>query len=45
MDVADAFTVLRNGARSHNRRLAELAQAIVDGTEQIPQTTTVSRSR
>jgi GAF domain-containing protein len=37
MDVADAFTLLRNGARSHNRRLSELAQAIVDGSEQIPQ--------
>jgi len=42
VDVADAFTVLRNGARSHNRRLAELAQAIVDGTEQIPEATTAS---
>jgi AmiR/NasT family two-component response regulator len=36
VDVADAFTLLRNGARSHNRRLSELAQAIIDGTEQIP---------
>jgi ANTAR domain/GAF domain len=36
LDVADAFTLLRNGARSHNRRLADLAQAIVDGSEQIP---------
>jgi len=45
VDVADAFTVLRNGARSHNRRLSELAQAIVDGTEQIPEATTASRSR
>ena len=36
LDVADAFAVLRNGARSHNRRLSELAQAIVDGSEQIP---------
>jgi AmiR/NasT family two-component response regulator len=43
VDVADAFTVLRNGARSHNRRLSELAQAIVDGTEQIPEATTASR--
>jgi GAF domain-containing protein len=36
LDVAEAFAVLRNGARSRNRRLSELAQAIVDGTEQIP---------
>jgi GAF domain-containing protein len=43
VDVADAFTLLRNGARSHNRRLSDLAQAIVDGSEQIPQTTTASR--
>jgi GAF domain-containing protein len=45
VDVADAFTVLRNGARSHNRRLSELAQAIVDGTEQIPEATTASGPR
>ena len=36
LDVAEAFTLLRHGARSRNRRLSELAQAIVDGTEQIP---------
>ena len=42
VDVADAFTLLRNGARSHNRRLSELAQAIVDGTEQIPEATAAS---
>jgi len=35
LDVGDAFAVLRNGARSRNRRLSELAQAIVDGSEQI----------
>jgi hypothetical protein len=40
VDVADAFTLLRNGARSHNRRLSDLAQAIIDGTEQIPATAT-----
>ena len=33
LDVAEAFTVLRSGARSHNRRLSEVAQAIVDGSE------------
>jgi GAF domain-containing protein len=43
VDVADAFTLLRNGARSHNRRLAELAQAIIDGSAQIPGATTASR--
>ena len=36
LDVAEAFAMLRNGARSHNRRLSDLAQAIVDGTEPIP---------
>jgi transcriptional regulator with GAF, ATPase, and Fis domain len=34
--IDDAFTVLRSGARNRNRRLSELAQAIVDGSEQIP---------
>jgi GAF domain-containing protein len=45
LDVDDAFTVLRGGARSHNRRLSELAQAIVDGSEQIPEATATSRPR
>jgi hypothetical protein len=36
VSVSDAFTILRDSARSRNRRLSELAQAIVDGTEQIP---------
>ena len=35
VDVAEAFAVLRNGARRNNRRLSELAQAVVDGSEQI----------
>ena len=43
LDLADAFTLLRNGARSHNRRLSDLAQAIVDGTEQIPAATATSQ--
>jgi GAF domain-containing protein len=43
LDVAEAFTVLRSGARSHNRRLSELAQAIVDGSEQIPPATATSQ--
>ncbi len=36
LDVADAFALLRADARNHNRRLSDLAQAIVDGSEQIP---------
>jgi GAF domain-containing protein len=36
IDMADAFTVLRNHARSHNRRLSDLAQAVVDGSQQLP---------
>ena len=36
LDVADAFTLLRSSARSRNRRLSELARAVVDGSEQIP---------
>jgi AmiR/NasT family two-component response regulator len=35
LDLDDAFTQLRNSARSHNRRLSDLAQAIVNGTEQL----------
>jgi GAF domain-containing protein len=45
LDVADAFAMLRSGARSHNRRLSELAQAIVDGSEQLLPTTTTSPNR
>ena len=33
IDVEQAFTVLRSTARNSNRRLSELAQALVDGTE------------
>jgi AmiR/NasT family two-component response regulator len=43
VDLADAFTLLRGSARSHNRRLSDLAQAIVDGTEQLPPAAAVSR--
>ena len=39
LPVDQAFTILRDGARSHNRRLSELAQAIVDGSEQLPSAT------
>jgi hypothetical protein len=38
LPVDQAFIILRSGARSHNRRLSELAQAIVDGSEQLPAT-------
>jgi hypothetical protein len=44
LDVADAFTLLRSDARNQNRRLSDLAQAIVDGSEQIPPSAT-SRTR
>jgi hypothetical protein len=36
LEVAKALSVLRSRARSRYRRLSELAQAIVDGSEQIP---------
>ena len=36
IDVDQAFVLLRRGARSHNRRLADLAYAIVAGTEPVP---------
>jgi hypothetical protein len=36
VDVAEAFTLLRAAARTHNRSLSDLAQGIVDGTEQFP---------
>jgi transcriptional regulator with GAF, ATPase, and Fis domain len=39
LPVDQAFAILRNGARSHNRQLSELAQAIVDGSEQLPAAT------
>jgi GAF domain-containing protein len=36
VDVDEAFTILRAAARRGNRRLSELAQGIVDGTEPWP---------
>jgi len=36
LPVDQAFTILRSAARSRNRRLSELAHAIVDGSEQLP---------
>lgn len=35
-DMTEAFTLLRGQARRTNRRIADLAQAVVDGTAQIP---------
>jgi transcriptional regulator with GAF, ATPase, and Fis domain len=35
IDPAEAFVVLRAAARSQNRRLVELAAAVIDGTEHI----------
>ncbi|MFC4021537.1 GAF and ANTAR domain-containing protein [Micromonospora sp. GCM10011542] len=34
VDVGEAFVLLRGTARSHNRRLSDVARAIVDGSEQ-----------
>ncbi|GAA4715736.1 GAF and ANTAR domain-containing protein [Phytohabitans rumicis] len=38
VDMDRAFAALREAARSRNRRLSELAQAIVEGTAEIPST-------
>ncbi|SBT51403.1 GAF and ANTAR domain-containing protein [Micromonospora auratinigra] len=35
MDVGEAFALLRSGARRSNRRLSDLAQAIVNGSEKL----------
>jgi transcriptional regulator with GAF, ATPase, and Fis domain len=45
LDVAEAFTLLRSDARNHNRRLSELARAIIDGSEQIRPATATNRPR
>jgi transcriptional regulator with GAF, ATPase, and Fis domain len=45
--VNDAFAMLRSSARGSNRRLSELAQAIVDGSEHLttdPYKTPINRS-
>ncbi|MEU5834805.1 GAF and ANTAR domain-containing protein [Streptomyces diacarni] len=34
LDVADAFTILRDQARTRNTRLSDFARGVVDGTEQ-----------
>lgn len=33
LDMSDAFTMLRDGARNRNRRLSDLAREIVEGTD------------
>ncbi|MFG1848280.1 GAF and ANTAR domain-containing protein [Micromonospora carbonacea] len=44
VDVGQAFALLRDGARSRNRRLSELSQAIVDGSEQFAPAPATHRS-
>ena len=36
IDMEQAFTALRDYARSHNRRLADLARAFIEGAEPLP---------
>lgn len=36
LDVSQAFSLLRNYARSRNQRLSDLARAFVDGTDVLP---------
>jgi GAF domain-containing protein len=40
VDMPEAFALLRSSSRNNNRRLSDLAQAIIDGTEQLPPATT-----
>jgi GAF domain-containing protein len=40
----EAFALLRDSARRTSRRLSDLAQAVVDGTEQLPPAATNKRS-
>jgi GAF domain-containing protein len=42
LDMDEAFALLRGYARNHNRRLSDLAQAVVDGSDQIPPATATS---
>ena len=35
VDMDQAFTTLRGHARAHNRKLSELARAVVEGTEDL----------
>ena len=45
LDMAEAFAMLRISARNHNRRLSDLARAIVDGSEQVPPPTATAALR
>jgi AmiR/NasT family two-component response regulator len=36
LDMDKAFSLLRDYARSRNRRLSDLAQAFIDGSETLP---------
>ncbi|MEU4222203.1 GAF and ANTAR domain-containing protein [Actinoplanes sp. NPDC026623] len=36
VNVGEAFTILRSSARTRNRRLSDLARALVEGTERLP---------
>jgi transcriptional regulator with GAF, ATPase, and Fis domain len=38
VDLDQAFALLRRSARNRNRRLSEVAQSVVDGTESLPVT-------
>lgn len=42
LDMDEAFTLLRGYARNNNRRLSDLAQTVVDGSDQIPPATATS---
>jgi hypothetical protein len=45
LDMAQSFALLRGNARDTNRRLSELALAVIDGSEQIPPPTAVGQVR
>ena len=36
INIDEAFTILRSSARARNRRLSDLARALVEGTERLP---------
>ena len=44
VDMDRAFEILRSHSRNHNRRLSELAQAIVDGSEHVPPDSSQARN-
>jgi len=39
VDMDQAFEILRSHSRNHNRRLSDLALAVVEGLEQVPSAT------